>query len=59
VYAVYNITYSLGMMGADSLASYCAERISFLQILLSMSAMLLLCIPLILKGVATPAESPA
>lgn len=52
VYAVYNITYSLGMMGSDFFASTTAERLSFLQILLSMSAMLLVCIPLILKGVA-------
>jgi len=62
VYAVYNITYSLGMMGADFFASTAAEHLSFLYILLSMSVMLLLCIPLILKGVAVsvaPVAQPA
>ncbi len=51
VYAVYNITYSFGMMGADAFALSAGENLSFLQILLCMSGSLLLCIPFILKGV--------
>lgn len=51
VYAIYNIAYSLGMMGADSFASAVASKLTLLQILLSTSGVLLLCIPLILKGV--------
>jgi MFS transporter, DHA1 family, solute carrier family 18 (vesicular amine transporter), member 1/2 len=59
VYAVYNITYSLGMMGADFFASTAAERLSLFQILISISGMLLLCIPLILKGMGASEEPTA
>lgn len=54
VYAVYNITYSLGMMGADAFALAAAKYLSYFQILLSMSGILLLCIPFILKGFQAP-----
>jgi MFS family permease len=47
-YAVYNITYSIGMMGADFFATSTAEKLSFFQILVAISGMLLLCIPLVL-----------
>ena len=56
-YAVYNIAYSLGMMGSDFFASSGADHLSFIQILSAMSVLLLVCIPLILKGVAAPEES--
>jgi hypothetical protein len=59
VYAVYNITYSLGMMSADTFASELSEHMSFLQILFCMSGTLLLSIPLILKGVPDQAPEPA
>ncbi|MBK7841113.1 MAG: MFS transporter [Candidatus Obscuribacter sp.] len=59
VYAVYNITYSLGMMSADTFASELSEHMSFLQVLLCMSGTLLLSIPLILKGVPDQAPEPA
>lgn len=51
VYAVYNIAYSLGQMGADSFASSFGEQMSFFQVLSCMSVVLILSIPLILKGV--------
>ncbi len=57
VYAVYNITYSLGMMSADTLALTAAGSLSFIQILLTMSAILLLCIPLILKHIPSAATA--
>ncbi len=50
-YAVYNIAYSLGMMGADFFASSTAEILSYTQMLTSMSGLLLISIPLILMGV--------
>jgi MFS family permease len=53
-YAVYNITYSVGMMGANFLASIAADKLPFFQTLLIVSVILLLCIPLILKSVDTP-----
>lgn len=56
VYAIYNITYSVGMMGSDFLASTAGGKLSFLQILSSMSVILLCCIPFVLKGVQ---DSPA
>lgn len=54
VYAIYNITYSIGMMGSDFVASTVGANMPFQQILLLMSATLLACIPLVLKGVAAP-----
>jgi len=54
VYAVYNIAYSLGMMGADFFAAGMAGRMTFVQSLLTMSAFLILGIPIMLRGVAEP-----
>jgi len=59
VYAVYNITYSLGMMGADTFASSVSEHLSLLQTLLCMSGVLLLSIPFILKGLPDEEPPPA
>ena len=51
VYAIYNITYSLGMVSADAFASTAAEHLSFRKILIITSLVLLACIPLVIKGV--------
>ena len=52
VYAIYNIAYSLGMVSADCFASSVAEFLSFQQILLIMSGVLIACIYPVLKGVS-------
>jgi MFS family permease len=49
VYAVYNIAYSLGMMGANAIASVVGPSFQMLHALLSVSVVLLVCIPLIAK----------
>jgi DHA1 family solute carrier family 18 vesicular amine transporter 1/2 len=59
VYAVYNIAYSLGMMSSDAFASSAGGRMSFQNILLCMSGMLLLCVPLIIKGMKEQKEPGA
>lgn len=51
VYAVYNIAYSIGMIGSDLFAAIVAEHLQFIQSLLIMSVVLLLGIPIMLKGV--------
>ena len=48
VYAVYNVSYSVGMMATDSLASAAAEHIGFLGTLACAATALLLCMPLLL-----------
>lgn len=48
-YAVYNLAYSFGMIGADwyvEFATDAAHKLEFLHILLIMSGLLLLCVPL-------------
>jgi MFS family permease len=50
VYAIYNISYALGMMSASTLSASLSERFSAFQILLCVSAILLLCIPLLLAA---------
>lgn len=52
VYAVYNIAYSVGMIGTSSFAAAFAARAGFLYTLLIVSAALLVCIPLMVA--ATP-----
>lgn len=47
VYAVYNIVYSLGMLATAALASTAARFLGFLGALLCISALLLLCMPLL------------
>jgi MFS family permease len=46
VYAIYNIAYGVGMMGASSLATAFASRLGFVGVMLCASVALLLCIPL-------------
>jgi multidrug resistance protein len=52
VYAVYNIAYSIGMMSSDVFAAVLSERLGLLQSLGIMSAVLVLGIPVVLKGVS-------
>ena len=59
VYAVYNITYSLGMMATNVLAGTAVHWASVPQILLGASMVLLVCIPLLLvKGPQVEAAKP-
>ena len=48
VYAIYNIAYAVGMMSASNLAALLSDRFSFFEILLSVSIILLLCVPVML-----------
>jgi MFS transporter, DHA1 family, solute carrier family 18 (vesicular amine transporter), member 1/2 len=55
VYAIYNVAYAVGQMAASSFASLAAPRLSLLQVLLSVSAALVVFIPLLLlRPVAVP-----
>ena len=56
VYAIYNIAYGLGMIGASTLAASLADRVSLLLILVCVSVILLLCVPLVLG--ATKRKQP-
>jgi MFS family permease len=58
VYAVYNIAFSLGMTATDSLASIAASRLSFFQVLLCVSAVLVLCVPWLFQKDARAAVEP-
>jgi len=57
VYAVYNIAYSLGMMGTDAFAAAVSSKFSFLQTLLVISGLLMACIPIFLLAGAPPVEA--
>ena len=63
VYAVYNVVYSVGMMGATALASLAAPALGFSRALLCASAVLILCAPLLIMGdlsrVSSVEPSPA
>ena len=48
VYAIYNIAYAVGMMSASKLAASLSDRFSVFGILLSVSVILLLCVPVML-----------
>jgi MFS family permease len=50
VYAVYNISYSIGMLATAALASAAARLLNFWGVLLCASAILLLSVPLLIKG---------
>jgi hypothetical protein len=52
VYAVYNVAYSAGQIAANAFASTAAGRLGFLQILLCVSAALILATPLLLRSPA-------
>ncbi|MGC2400912.1 MAG: MFS transporter [Acidobacteriaceae bacterium] len=54
VYAVYNICYSVGMLGATLLASLGARRFNFWGVLLSASVILLLSVPILAKTGSSP-----
>jgi MFS family permease len=58
VYAIYNIAYSVGMMGTDAFASIASSRLSFLQILLCISVVLVIAIPFLLRDSTAPAAAP-
>jgi MFS transporter, DHA1 family, solute carrier family 18 (vesicular amine transporter), member 1/2 len=50
-YAVYNITYSIGMMGSDTFAAVLSEHFTFIQSLLCISGLFALGIPILIwKG---------
>jgi MFS family permease len=49
VYSVYNIAYAIGQMAASSFASATASRMSFITILLCVSAALILFTPLLMS----------
>lgn len=65
VYAVYNIVYSIGMLATAALASTAAQLLGFLGALLCVSAVLLLCTPLLASAkppqvaIPEPSESRA
>jgi MFS transporter, DHA1 family, solute carrier family 18 (vesicular amine transporter), member 1/2 len=50
VYAVYNIFYSIGMLGTAALASAAARLLNFWGVLLCASAILLLSVPFLVKA---------
>ena len=54
VYAVYNIAYSIGMMASNTVAT-AAGHLQFYQTLLCVSAVLVLSLPLLIKGTPAPA----
>jgi len=45
VYAVFNVTYAIGMVGADAASSAAAARLGFMQVLLCISAALVVATP--------------
>ncbi len=59
VYGVYNICYSIGMLGTAALASSAGHWLSFGGVLLGASAVLLLSIPLLTKAPSPPQAIPA
>src|SRR5262249_11354208 len=59
VYAVYNIAYSVGMMGSNAFATVASSQLSFLQILLCVGPALIPTTPLFLLGARkTPSAAP-
>ena len=59
VYAVYNVCYSIGMLGTAALASAAARRLHFWGVLLCASAILLLSLPLLTRAGSHPPAIPA
>lgn len=59
-YAVYNITYSLGMMGSDTFAAVLSEHFTFAQSLLCVSGLFILGIPILIwqSGSTAPKAVP-
>jgi MFS family permease len=58
VYAIYNIAYSVGMLGTDAFASIASSKLSFLQILLCVSAALVIATPFLLRDSTAAAATP-
>jgi MFS transporter, DHA1 family, solute carrier family 18 (vesicular amine transporter), member 1/2 len=58
VYAIYNVAYSVGMIGTNAFASIAASRLGFLQILLCVSAALVIAIPFLLRDSVAPSTAP-
>lgn len=58
VYAVYNVCYSIGMLGTAALASTAAHRLNFWGVLLCASAILLLSIPLLIRPASHQPSDP-
>ena len=56
-YAVYNIAYSVGMMGAGAFAAALSPRVGVARIFLCTSGALLVCLPLILLADRDPNQS--
>jgi MFS transporter, DHA1 family, solute carrier family 18 (vesicular amine transporter), member 1/2 len=59
VYAIYNIAYAVGQMAASSFASAAAPSLSFFQVLLCVSAALILFTPLLLLRPAPVSPAPS
>jgi hypothetical protein len=57
-YAIYNVAYSVGMIGTNAFASIAALRLGFLEILLCVSAVLVISIPFLLRDSAAPSTAP-
>lgn len=54
VYAIFNIAYSIGMVGIDVFAAELGARLTFLQALLVMGGICLLSVPILFLGFAVP-----
>jgi MFS family permease len=59
VYAIYNVAYAVGQMAASSFASAASSRLGFLQVLLGVSAVLLVFIPLLLRATPQAVSRPS
>jgi hypothetical protein len=59
VFALYNIAYSLGMMGASALASACSGTLSLFWTLFCLSAVLLGSLPLLMAMEPKAAVQPS
>jgi MFS transporter, DHA1 family, solute carrier family 18 (vesicular amine transporter), member 1/2 len=57
-YAIYNLAYSAGMIGSDSLITVAAHKLSLLQTLSVTSVLFLICIPLFLPRKPAPVAAP-
>ena len=55
VYAVYNIAYSVGLIASNTVAT-AAGHLQFYQTLLCVSAVLILSLPILIKGTPAPAS---
>jgi hypothetical protein len=56
-YAVYNIAYAVGQMAASGFASAASARLSFFQVLLSVSGALIVFVPFLLLRDSAPSRA--